>query len=888
MSDIRIDDDGFLVGDGEPTPEGSAENALLKAVQEGNTAIVSILRETQGLQRDILKATQEASKTRTRTTRIAPPVQPTQRVNLVHPNRSPVVNNQSQRVNLNHPNRPPINQSRVNLVHPNRSPVVLPVSDLNTERLNPSRLNESSNEINNPTQADDTKKPKEVSATERSLFSRFTDKLKDTLDKTALNVNTDRIDPTIDAIKELGSIASVGIDAGKKALSVSNTLIAKPAMALGRGIKGLFKPKTDAINSPVAWYKRIWRTLERGNRQDQTQHAQEQRRLDELVRGQGQRGSADSGFLMMLGLGIAALLAAIKNIKFPSLDDIKDKLKGLGTDNQSPVPVVKVPKVSGGTIIQANPALKWLSETKVGQAINKFLKRLPFISSAIEAGAGGINAVNIANGANLTEEQKQRKQSENAGRTGGAIVGGLGGVTAGAALGTKLGLMTGNPIIAAVGGLVGGLVGGWLGTDAGRIVGNKIGGWVDDLRKADIAGKISQAWTSFIDDITPSFSGIKESIVDFLKPKAEKPIDIIKNPPTMKMTPNKHEQPVPIVGNVYADKNSELYKNYQLWKEADTDGKGIITFEDFKKSKYVKQNPALLKKFEPVKPKPTAKTATKPKAKSTQAYFDENKDYILDAAQRFNADPDFLTATAYAESRFKGGDSKNPKSTATGMFQMVEDTWAWQIAKSKQPEALPYKADAIAYLKDREKGMPRIKRREKYKTLLAARNDNKLNSLMGAQLSIDAMRSLKKAGINNPSLAELYAYHHDGNPSRVLAARKGDIDAQNQLAKWQATLDEGKTYAKGLSYSQPPTTTPQQPIAKAETIAPPTLKSAPVNAMPVQNVNAVAQVQAKESPTRINNTPTPIKVSIQKPIVSQNVSDRGIAHIVTGGIGEAM
>ena len=37
------------------------------------------------------------------------------------------------------------------------------------------------------------------------------------------------------------------------------------------------------------------------------------------------------------------------------------------------------------------------------------------------------------------------------------------------------------------------------------------------------------------------------------------------------------------------------------------------------------------------------------------------------------------------------------------MFQMVEDTWVWQIAKSKQPEALPYKADAIAYLKDIER-----------------------------------------------------------------------------------------------------------------------------------------------------------------------------------------
>ena len=47
---------------------------------------------------------------------------------------------------------------------------------------------------------------------------------------------------------------------------------------------------------------------------------------------------------------------------------------------------------------------------------------------------------------------------------------------------------------------------------------------------------------------------------------------------------------------------------------------------------------------------------------------------------------------------------------------------------------------------------------------------------------------------------------------------------------------------------------PQQPhhnsrLPKPETIAPPTLKSAPVNAMPIQNVNAVSQVQVKEIQT---------------------------------------
>ncbi|PTQ87079.1 hypothetical protein C8N29_1241, partial [Agitococcus lubricus] len=603
MSEIKIeqiDDDGFLLGDNEPT---QAENALLREIKGDTSTIINLMKGTQRLQREALKATQAVIKPKgNQSSNVRPSV------NLVHPNRQSS-GNQTQRVNLNHPNRPTANNSTAQQANNTARPRIQQnqlggtnsaqpperASTLNRQRDANGRFVGADNQASDNTQGYGNRDSRGrfvrgngQGAAERAVSSRLTDSLKDLNNNLTLNANTDRIDPMIDAMKEVGDIAKVGIDAGKKALSVSNTLIAKPAMALGRGIKGLFKPKTDTINSPVAWYKRIWRTLERGNRQDQTQHLQEQRRLDELVRGQGQRGSADSGFLMMLGLGVAALLAAIKNIKFPSLGDIKDKLKVLGTDNQSPVPFVKVPKV-GGTIIQANPALKWLSETKVGQAINKFLKRLPFISSAIEAGAGGINAVNIANDANLTEEQKQRKQSENAGATAGAIGGGLGGATAGAALGAKLGLMTGNPIIAAVGGIVGGLVGGWLGTDTGRLVGDKIGGWVDDLRKADIVGRISNAWNGFIEKITPSFSGMADKVIDFLKPKAEKPIDIVKNTPTKKMSLG--GKAVPIVGDVYADKSSELYKNYQKWKEADTNGKGIITLDDFKKSKYVKQNP---------------------------------------------------------------------------------------------------------------------------------------------------------------------------------------------------------------------------------------------------------------------------------------------------------
>jgi hypothetical protein len=66
------------------------------------------------------------------------------------------------------------------------------------------------------------------------------------------------------------------------------------------------------------------------------------------------------------------------------------------------------------------------------------------------------------------------------------------------------------------------------------------------------------------------------------------------------------------------------------------------------------------------------------------------------------------------------------------------------------------------------------------------------------------------------------------------------------------------------------------------------MKAAPVNAVPVPNVQSIQSVQAQESPRRLDNTPTPIKVSMPKPLVGQNISDRGIAHIVTGGIGETV
>lgn len=902
MSDIRIDDDGFLVGDTEQQ-RTEAESVLMQDIKTDTTAIVNLLKGTVKLQRDALKAAQSAASPKPKGGNNNANSGAPSRVNLVHPNRAAPTPT---------PNNAPIPPT----VRPNRqgaggnpTPTPTPNNGANAgsppDTARPNRQRGANGRFTSEgAPSDSSGAPASgnrdsrgrftggngANAAERSATSRITDGLKDLNNTLTVNANTDRIDPMVDAIKEAGSVITTGVEAGKKVLSVGNTLIAKPAMALGRGIKGLIKPKTDTINSPVAWYKRIWRTLERGNRQDQTQHNQEQRRLDELVRGQGQGGgSGNSGLLLMLGLGLSALLAALKKGGDLFNNLIPDFFKK--QDNQSPVPVVgKIPKLPVTALppTRTQALLGRLGETKIGKALGAFSKRLPFISSALEAGAGAINAVNIDNDQNLTDEQKQRKQAQNAGATAGAIGGGLGGAAVGAMVGS---------VVPVVGTIIGGIVGAWLGTDGGRIVGDKIGGWVDDLRKVDIAGRISNAWNGLITPFAPMFTEIKayalgrfdavgkvwdsfvvdtkmrfggimaglQAVADFFKQvgdfwggvadaantwiKQKTGIDVKDNLKRSKNAVNDYAGQKLDQAGQFVDDVGQSVKNTPLVQ-------GVMGLWNGLTGETEKEKQARLKNSKG--------------NKSKQAAYNQVKPLIGEAAKRFNVSEKMLTGFAGQESGFMGGGLKNKDSTATGLFQFVEDTWADQIARSNQPEALPYKADAQAYLNDKQQGLSREKRREKYKTLLAARNDNKLNAIMGAQYSRYAIDALAKKGVFNPTIEEVYTYHHDGNTKAVAKARKGDADSQAHVKNLGSRLPDDIAYYK--------------PNTPTNTV--PTIKTAPVNAASSPSVQSVPSVQAQESPRRLDNTPTPIKVSMPKPLVGQNISDRGIAHILTGGIGE--
>lgn len=904
MSDIRIDDDGFLMGDAEQE-RTEAENVLMREIKADTTTIISLMKGTQRLQRDALKSAQSTAKaannrssgTGNNNGSSGQGGNSSGRVNLVHPNRANSTTSTavSRGQSANNTNVQAVNTARPNTLQNQASSTGStsqqsptnngqPAQRINRQRgangrfVGEGQTDESAGETAQGRGNRDARgrfTGRGNNAEERSALSRMTDTLKDLDRNISINANTDRIDPMIDAMKEVGDIASVGIDAGKKALSVSNTLVAKPAMALGRGIKGLFKPKTDAINSPVAWYKRIWRTLVQGNRQDQTQHNQEQRRLDELVRGQGQRGSADGSLLMMLALGLGALLGLMRKFTLGMGNLIPDFLKS--KNNESPINVGRLPTTSNrvqtypptraqamAERLKASPvgrAASWLSETKIGQATGRLLRKLPYISSALELGAGGINAANIATDEHLTEAEKSRLQSINAGRTGGAIAGGLGGATAGAIAGS---------VVPVVGTIVGAVVGGWLGTEGGRLVGDKIGGWADDLRKADIAGRISNAWSGFLTPLQPIFNRINDTAMSVFNAVGKTWSDFVAD---TKMRFGGIVAGLQAVADFFAN----VGDTWNTWIKKAT---GIDVRENLKQSKNAVNDWVGQK-------------------------LDNANQFASDVGQSIKNTP--LVQSAMGIFNGLAGETETEKQARLRNFNEANYK-KYQPLLDSVYQQKGFSTQAQAFLKAQVQAESGF-------------NPNAVSKKGAFGLTQFMPATAKQYGVDKNNVqsqvegqAKYMGYllkHFGGDWDKALAGynwgegnvRKVIATANKTGADWRTLLpQETKDYLvkikrNALNYGaltasqiaqQAPSTMPSPPTAKLNTSTVPSLKSAPVSSTPTPNVQSIQQVQAKESPTRLNNTPTPIKVSIAKPLAGQNVSDRSIAHIVTGGIGEVV
>ena len=123
------------------------------------------------------------------------------------------------------------------------------------------------------------------------------------------------------------------------------------------------------------------------------------------------------------------------------------------------------------------------------------LKKIPLLGALLAVGGAAADIYGSENDDKLSRREKDK----NAGKA----VGGAGGTIAGMAAGAAAGAFAGP-----IGMAIGGMVGAFLGDQAGQIIGDTVGGWVNDLRNADIVGAITGTW----DSVVAGFKSVYDTI----------------------------------------------------------------------------------------------------------------------------------------------------------------------------------------------------------------------------------------------------------------------------------------------------------------------------------------------------------------------------------------
>lgn len=155
------------------------------------------------------------------------------------------------------------------------------------------------------------------------------------------------------------------------------------------------------------------------------------------------------------------------------------------------------------------------------------LRKVPILG-ALLGGIGAFGDVSSTEGNNsLTRGEKDRRN----GKAIGGAVGTFGGMMAGAKLGATVGAL-GGPVGAAIGGVAGGAAGLFFGDQAGQIIGEKMGEWTTQLRDADVPGKIIGAWETTTSAIKSGWDGalkLMSSAWDKTKEVANAANDFVKD-----------------------------------------------------------------------------------------------------------------------------------------------------------------------------------------------------------------------------------------------------------------------------------------------------------------------------------------------------------------------
>lgn len=280
------------------------------------------------------------------------------------------------------------------------------------------------------------------------------------------------------------------------------------------------------------WYRRFWQHMRGKDEQDAKHQKLTQKGITALIEKPTGDGKGRSGFVSLLLIGLKAMLIAVFSRFLPKSLLGAAGLAGAGGALHG------VGGVAGGASTNGSKG-KAGAPAKGGKlaGMKGALKRIPLLGTALTL-LGGAGAVWGSESSDMSRKEKDKATGSAVGGTAGT----LGGMFAGAKLGAAIGAL-GGPIGIAIGGVVGGAAGAFFGDKAGQVIGETVGGWVTSLREADLPGKfmagvdfmregfatamdaLAAGWKAGIDYLKE----IKDGAVSFLKDKANAANEAIKS-----------------------------------------------------------------------------------------------------------------------------------------------------------------------------------------------------------------------------------------------------------------------------------------------------------------------------------------------------------------------
>ncbi|MEO1040394.1 MAG: transglycosylase SLT domain-containing protein [Pseudomonadota bacterium] len=132
--------------------------------------------------------------------------------------------------------------------------------------------------------------------------------------------------------------------------------------------------------------------------------------------------------------------------------------------------------------------------------------------------------------------------------------------------------------------------------------------------------------------------------------------------------------------------------------------------------------------------------------------------FIAEAARATGVDFDFLMRTAARESNFDP-DARARTSSASGMFQFIEQTWLAMMSRHGEKHGV---ADLSKAIDQRSDGRFQVTDPAKRDAILDLRFDAGLSSRLAGELANENAASLRTALGREPTRGELYAAHFLG------------------------------------------------------------------------------------------------------------------------------